>query len=286
VIEAQGIKKSFGKLPVLADVTFSIEQGTVAALVGSNGAGKTTLMRCLLGVSDFEGKACIGGLDVARNGKAVRALVGYLPQNVSYPADWTARSAITFVARLRRANVNLSLDLLERVGLTGHSDRAVAVFSGGMRRRLGLALALVGEPPVLLMDEPTANLDAAGREDFLELVRGLKDGKRTVLFCSHREDEVAEVADRVLSLATGRVTDRGRPRGLEAGKALLKPPHGQRANVLALLRGAGVEARAIELGLALVEVDATELDAVRPKLNGTLSGTAILKLDAGGGRHA
>lgn len=280
MIHADSVKKRFGKFEVLKGITFTIETGTVAALVGSNGAGKTTLMRCLLGVSEFEGDVTVEGISVQKDEKAARAKVGYLPQNVNYPPDWTARSAIRFVAKLRRADPDLSLELLGRVGLAGHEDRLVSVFSGGMRRRLGLALALVGDPPVLLMDEPTANLDAAGREDFLSLVRQLKDGHRTVLFCSHREDEVAEVADRVLMIQNGTVVDKGRPRELGGrGMALLKPPHGKRAQVVEALRRNGVDAHPIELGLALVEVDRDALERARAALNGTLTGTAVLRLE-------
>jgi ABC-type multidrug transport system ATPase subunit len=279
VIEAKAISKRFGALQVLRAATFDVREGEVAALVGSNGSGKTTLIRCLLGVSSFEGTATIGGIDVARDGKTARGLVGYLPQSAVYPSDWTAREAITFVARLRRVDPSKALPLLERTGLGPHADRKQAVFSGGMRRRLGLALALVGEPPVLLMDEPTANLDAAGREDFLGLVRGIKDGRRTVLFCSHREDEVAEVADRVLALRDGAVTDGGRPRVLGDRHALIRPAHGRRADVLNTLARAGIEAKAVELGLALVELPSHDLERARAALDGTLDGASILRLE-------
>jgi ABC-type multidrug transport system ATPase subunit len=286
VIRAKDVQKSFGKFAVLRGVTFAIPPGRITALVGSNGTGKTTLMRCLLGVTRFEGEVKIGGVDVASRGKVARALVGYLPQSVSYPADWTARLAVAFVARVRRADAKRSLELIRAVGLSGHEDRPVAIFSGGMRRRLGLALALVGEPPVLLMDEPTANLDAAGREDLLDVVRGLKDGRRTVLFCSHREDEVAEVADGVLALAGGVVSDRGPPRTIESGVTLLRPPQGQRAAVLAALRRAGLEARPRELGLALIEVETVRLDALRPRLEAALEGTTVVTFEEETVRHA
>ena len=188
---------------VLDGVGFEVQRGEAVALVGANGSGKTTVIRCLLGLVPFEGEAQIGGHDVVREPVAARALTGYLPQRSAF-GDMTAEEALRFVARLRRVPTGLVLPALRRVGLERHAAVSARTFSGGMQQRLSLAAALLADPPVLLLDEPTASLDRAGQHAFLDLAASLRDEGRTLLLASHRAEEIERLATRVIELHEGR----------------------------------------------------------------------------------
>ncbi len=206
MIAIQNVTKRFGRATAVADVSLTLEPGDSLALWGTNGAGKTTLLRCVLGLLRFRGTITVGGRDIRRQGKAARQLVGYVPQEIGFYDDLGVREAIGFFARLkalRRIDVGATL---ERVGLGGHARKRIRELSGGMKQRLALAIALLAEPPVLLLDEVTASLDAVGREEFVGLLQRLSGSGRTLLFASHRLEEVAVLARRVAQLENGRLT--------------------------------------------------------------------------------
>lgn len=188
---------------VLDGIGFQLRRGEAVALVGANGSGKTTVLRCLLGLVPFTGQARIGGHDVVREPVAARTLVGYLPQRPAF-GDMTAEEALRFVAKLRRVPLEGVLPALRRVGLERHAGASARTFSGGMQQRLSLAAALLANPPVLLLDEPTASLDRAGQDSFLELAASLRDEGRTLLLASHRAEEIARLTSRVIELHEGR----------------------------------------------------------------------------------
>jgi ABC-2 type transport system ATP-binding protein/nitrous oxidase accessory protein len=169
------------------DVSLSLDQGDAVALWGSNGAGKTTLIRCVLGLLRYRGAIRVGGIDVRRNGKAARMLIGYVPQELGFYDELRVDSAICYFARLK--------------GIPSASPAA----SGGMKQRLALAIALLGDPPILVLDEVTASLDALGRHEFVGLLRQLTGSGRTLLFASHRLEEVRSLARRVAVLERGRL---------------------------------------------------------------------------------
>ncbi|MFN8544944.1 MAG: ABC transporter ATP-binding protein [Candidatus Binatia bacterium] len=189
---------------ILDGMSFAVARGEAVALVGPNGSGKTSVLRCLLGLVPFAGSATIGGHDVVREPVAARRLVGYVPQKAAF-GDARAAEALVFVARLRGVDPGRATALLAAVGLEAHAGERVRTFSGGMQQRLALAVALVGDPPVLLLDEPTASLDQEGQAMFLELAAKLRGRERTLLLASHRTDEVAALADRVLHVDRGRL---------------------------------------------------------------------------------
>jgi len=185
-------------------VSFDLASGEITALVGHNGAGKTTLLKLMLGLAHpTVGTIRVLGDDPAAGEFAARSKVGFLPENVSFNAALTGREILSFYARLKGQPVAKALGLLDRVGLGSASTRRVATYSKGMRQRLGLAQALIGEPQVLLLDEPTTGLDPALRLSFYEIVQALRDRGATVVLSSHSLAELGERADRVVIMSDG-----------------------------------------------------------------------------------
>jgi ABC-type multidrug transport system ATPase subunit len=204
MIQVRDLTVRFGRTTVVRDVSFEVPAGESLALWGANGAGKTTVIRALLGLLPYDGAIHVGGHDVARQGRCARRLVGYVPQQLALYDDMSAIGYLRYLAGLRRVPAAEASGLLARVGLAEHAGKAVGALSGGMKQRLALAAALLGDPPVLVLDEPTANLDASARADFLGLLAELRAAGKTLLLTSHRTEEVAALADRVLVLAAGR----------------------------------------------------------------------------------
>lgn len=205
MITATKIEKRFGRVRAVQDLSFDLPAGGALALWGSNGAGKTTLIRCLLGIIRFRGRAAIGGIDVRRRGRHARSLAGYVPQELAFHDDTRLGSAIVFFAGLRRAGARDAARALDAVGLTGHERKRVRDLSGGMKQRLALAIAMLADPPLIVLDEPTSNLDAHGRGEVVETLTRLRQAGKTLLFASHRPDEVIALADRVLVMERGRL---------------------------------------------------------------------------------
>ncbi len=203
VLKLEKVTKKFGRLTAVDAVSLEVEPGQAVALWGANGAGKTTLMRCLLGLLSCEGKLLIGEFDAQRQGKKARALLGYVPQELSFHDDLSVAETLELYATLR--GVRDPGQALARVGLDHCPERKVGQLSGGMKQRLALALALLGDPPLLLLDEPTSNLDLQGRQELLHLLGELRSQGKTMLFTSHRLDEVLALADRVVVLERGKV---------------------------------------------------------------------------------
>jgi ABC-type multidrug transport system ATPase subunit len=216
VIEVAGLSKRYGSLLALEDVSFAVERGGSLALWGPNGAGKTTVMRCLLGLARSTGLVRVDGFDPARQGERARRHIGYVPQDLPL-SPMTVTELTRYVARLKRAPLPAAATRIAQLGLEEHGDKSVNALSGGLKQRLALALALVGSPTVLLLDEPTANLDARGRAELLHLLRGLRDEGMTLLFSSHRPEDILALADRVLLLDGGRVASEKSPAAFMRG---------------------------------------------------------------------
>ncbi len=203
MIAVTNLNKSFGKHQVLSKISFSLPGGEAVALWGSNGAGKTTIIRCLLGLLPYQGKITVDGIDVESNGKAARRLIGFVPQNITLHENMTVRETLLFYARLKKLGTAPMEKWLERLDLKIHARKKVDELSGGMKQRLALAVALLADPPILLLDEPTANLDLESRDGFMQLLRELNAEGKTILFSSHRLEEVISFASRVLVLDQG-----------------------------------------------------------------------------------
>jgi ABC-type multidrug transport system ATPase subunit len=205
VLSIQELQKRYGRTPVLGGVSFDLERGAIVTLLGPNGAGKTTTFKCILGMTDFKGEISVAGQSVRRAGKLARMAVGYLPQTPGFADDDTCREALLFLAEIRGVDGGRIPALLERVNLGAQASTRVKELSGGMRQRLALAAALLSDPPLLLLDEPTANLDAQSRESLHELLVELRDEGRTILLSTHFVEHVADIADRVIYLQDGLV---------------------------------------------------------------------------------
>lgn len=204
-ITVRGLTKRFGSLTAVEDLSFTVNPGEAVALWGPNGAGKSTVLHCILGVVRYDGRVEVGGHDPRRHGKAARRLIGFVPQQIQIPDDFTLFEALEFFARLKGAPLETLPRVMEQLGLEEHARKRVGALSGGMKQRLALAVALVGDPPILLLDEPTASLDAKTRAELLHVLAELKCSGKTLIFSSHRPDEILALADRVLVLEQGRL---------------------------------------------------------------------------------
>lgn len=205
MIRINNLVKQFGRAKAVDHVSINIPEGQSVALWGGNGAGKTTIIRCVLGLLRYRGDIEVGGLDVRRFGKQTRQQIGYVPQELGFYDDLRTTEAVRFFARLKGLHTRNERDALESVGLLGHEHKRIRELSGGMKQRLALAIALLGDPPILILDEVTASLDACGRDELVALLARLAAGGRTMLFASHRIEEVTALANRVVMLEKGRV---------------------------------------------------------------------------------
>jgi Cu-processing system ATP-binding protein len=198
MIQVEHLSKRFGNTAAVTDISFTVHEGTVFALLGPNGSGKTTTLKSLVGLAlPTAGSIRINGVDVHRHPRATRQMLSYLPQRVVFPESLTAREVLVFYARLRGLTVAQAERMLEKARLTRVSDRPVGEFSGGMVQRLGLAVAALPDAPLLLLDEPTANLDPHGVKRFREFILEQKEEGKTIIFSTHLLAEAEQLADRV-----------------------------------------------------------------------------------------
>jgi ABC-type multidrug transport system ATPase subunit len=244
MIEARHISKKFKRVLAVDDLSFDLETGGSLALWGSNGAGKTTLIRCLLGVFPCKGTIRIDGIDVRRKGKLARAQIGYVPQELAFHDDVKLGSAMRFFANLRGVELSQAAHSLEVVGLSGHEAKRVRDLSGGMKQRLALAVALIADPPIIVLDEPTSNLDSAGRGEVVDTLLELRKKGKTLVFASHRPDEVITLADQVLVMERGRLVQRTTPEVLWPSRSSIRSvrlfiEQGDEHNAAEILREGG-----------------------------------------------
>jgi len=221
-IEAEGIEKTFGgDVRALDGVSFAVEEGTVFGLLGPNGAGKTTAVRILTTIlAPDGGRGRVLGHDVVTEAALVRTLIGLAGQNAAVDPYLTGRENLTMVGRLNRLSHEVVAqragELLEQFGLAEAAGRPLKTYSGGMRRRLDVAAALVARPPVLFLDEPTTGLDPHSRNDVWEMIEGLVGGGTTVLLTTQYLEEADRLARRVVVVDRGRVIAEGTPEKLKA----------------------------------------------------------------------
>jgi Cu-processing system permease protein len=205
MITVTDVTKRYGRRTALSSVSLTLHAGEVTLLLGPNGAGKSTLLRCLLGITDFDGAIQVCGLDPRVDGWAVRSLIGYMPQTGGLHPDLTVEATMRLYAELRRAPRERCAVLLEEAGLNGYTSVPVGELSGGMRQRLGFSLALLTDPDILVLDEPSASLDAASRQWLAaRLSRAATEG-RLVLVSTHAGQELMDAGHRRIVLEDGTV---------------------------------------------------------------------------------
>ncbi len=253
MIEVRDVVKRFGAVEAVRGISFTVHEGEIVGFLGPNGAGKTTTMRMLCGIfPPTSGTVRIAGHDVGAEPLACRRAVGYFPEHAPYHAELRVTEYLRFVARVkrvRRAEQAAAVEaVLAAVALEAVASRRIGTLSKGYRQRVGLAQALLGDPPILVLDEPTIGLDPGQVVEIRDLVRGLR-GTRTVLFSSHILSEVEALCERVIVIAGGGIVGVGSASEL-AGRL------GSRQRVTVRVDGPAAEVRAALERLAdLVRVD-------------------------------
>lgn len=211
-ISVQGLKKSYKNTPVLTGVDLEVKAGSIFALLGSNGAGKTTIVKILATLlKQDSGYASVNGFDVSSKPENVRRSISLTGQFAAVDEILTGRENIIMIAKLRHLSNphQLADNLLKRFGLTDAADRRAATYSGGMRRRLDIAMSLVGEPELIFLDEPTTGLDPEGRIEVWKIVKELAGNGTTVFLTTQYLEEAEQLADRIAVLHEGRIIVNG-----------------------------------------------------------------------------
>jgi ABC-2 type transport system ATP-binding protein len=222
-IQVHGLQKSYKKLQVLKGVDFDVARGSIFALLGSNGAGKTTIVRILTTLlKPDDGTMRVNGFDVLSQPAQVRESISLTGQFAAVDEILTGRENLIMIAELRHVKSvgKVADDLLERFGLADAAGRRVSTYSGGMRRRLDIAMSLIGNPRIIFLDEPTAGLDPEGRIEVWEVIRNLADSGTTVFLTTQYLDEAEKLADRIAILHEGTIIVSG---NLEELRKLLPP---------------------------------------------------------------
>lgn len=212
IIEVQGLKKGFKKLEVLKGVDFSVDQGEIFALLGSNGAGKTTIIRILSTLlSQDGGSATVCGFDVQKQPQQVKKSISLTGQFAAVDEILTGRENLVLIAKLRHLKDTGKIvdDLLFRFGLTVAADRRVGTYSGGMRRRLDIAMSLVGNPEVIFLDEPTTGLDPEARQEVWKEIKQLSKNGITVFLTTQYLEEAEQLANKIAILHEGQIIANG-----------------------------------------------------------------------------
>lgn len=241
MIAYQAFAKSFGSVDAVKDLSFTVEAGEVVALLGPNGSGKTTSIKAAAGlIRPSHGRVLIGEPGRPSSEAEARQACSFLPQRVTFPGGLTGREVAEFYCRLRGRGSDRIQEVMAITGLNGSSARAVGTYSGGMTQRLGLAVAMAAQAPILLLDEPTAALDPDGTCAFYGLVESRRAEKQTVFFSSHQMGDVERLADRFAVMVAGRLIASFTARELTttlADRGVMKVTiDGSTANALAVVK--------------------------------------------------
>jgi len=209
ILVVDNLSKKFGNTQVLHNVTFTVNKGETVLLLGPNGAGKTTIIKCILGLLNYHGDIVVDGVDVRHRGSEVRGKIGYLPQLSSYYETLTVRQHSELMASLKGADKDQIAKILDESGLLNVQNNMLKELSSGMRQRFGLGIAMLGDPPLLILDEPTSNIDIDGQIDFRDILLRLKKAGKAFLISTHQLG-FDSLADRVVILNRGRVVAQGK----------------------------------------------------------------------------
>jgi ABC-2 type transport system ATP-binding protein len=272
MIETRGLTKRYGSVTAVSELSVDIEPGVVG-LIGANGAGKSTLIKMVLGLLPAtSGTAAVLGLDVATEGAAIRERVGYMPEHDCLPPDVSATELVVHMARMsglpRTVARERTADTLRHVGLYEERYRSIGGYSTGMKQRVKLAQALVHDPQLVLLDEPTNGLDPAGRDDMLGLIRRIgSEFGISVLVASHLLGELERVCDHVVVIDAGRLLRSSSTADVTAASPLIAVEVTDRTDELAAaLRAAGLGVAAVGPVLEVDLRDDTTYDEVRDQV--------------------
>jgi ABC-2 type transport system ATP-binding protein len=255
-LEVQDLRKSYGDLEALGGISFSVAQGEVFGLLGPNGAGKTTTVEILEGHRDrTSGAVTVEGFDPATGGRAYREQIGIVLQEAGFDEEFTVRELVRLYASLypRRREPD---ELIDLVGLADKRDAKTKTLSGGQRRRLDLALGLVGDPRLLFLDEPTTGFDPSARRRAWDLIASLRSLGTTILLTTHYMEEAQALADRVAVIVAGRLVALGTPADLVSR---------ERTAIVVFTLPPGVDAEALPsvTGVVRVEGDVVTIETTR-----------------------
>ena len=283
LIATEGLTKSFGKVTAVSDLTVRIDPGVVG-LIGANGAGKSTLIKMLLGLlAPSKGTAAVLGLDVASSGAAIRERVGYMPEHDCLPPDVTATDFVVHMARMSglpaTAARERTADILRHVGLYEERYRPIGGYSTGMRQRVKLAQALVHDPLLVFLDEPTNGLDPAGRDDMLGLISRINtDFGISVLVTSHLLGELERVCDHIVVIDGGQLLRASSTADVTAASEVVVVEVDESADEFAeLLRSAGISVRVAGRLLEVELKDDSAYDVVRDTV--ARSGLGLVRME-------
>jgi ABC-2 type transport system ATP-binding protein len=212
------LKKSYKKNDVLKGVTFEVESGTIFALLGSNGAGKTTIINILTTLIEADnGSATVNGFNITEQPGKVRQCISLTGQFAAVDDILTARENLELIGDLRHVNNSkkIAVDMLKKFNLSDAADRPVTTFSGGMRRRLDIAMSLIGNPAIIFLDEPTTGLDPEARKEMWQTIKALAETGTTVFLTTQYLDEADELADVIALLHNGKIVAKGTSKELK-----------------------------------------------------------------------
>jgi len=283
LISTDVLTKMYGPVTAVSELSVDIEPGVIG-LIGANGAGKSTLIKILLGlVPATSGSATVLGLDVASDGAQIRSRVGYMPEHDCLPPDVSATEFVVHMARMsglaRTAARERTADTLRHVGLYEERYRPIGGYSTGMKQRVKLAQALVHDPTLVLLDEPTNGLDPAGRDDMLGLIRRIgSEFGISVLVASHLLGELERVCDHVVVIDGGRLLRSSSTADVTAASALVAVEVDDRTDELAVaLRSAGLSVAPVGHVLEVELRDDTTYDVVRDNVVGL--GVGLVRME-------
>ena len=205
IVDAVNVTKQYGDFKALDNLSLQVERGGVWALLGPNGAGKTTFLKCLLGLKEFSGEIKIDGYNIKNDPKKAKNQIGYVPQHPSLYNEMTVQESLRYFGDMRDVKRSRLRELLEFVGLELWARQPVGALSGGMQQRLMLAIALLSDPPILLLDEPTANLDVNRQVEFRNLIGLLVKEGKTVILTTHLLGDVDHIAEKIMLLNKGQL---------------------------------------------------------------------------------
>lgn len=275
IIKVKGLKKSYGKVEVLKGVDFSVKKGTIMALLGPNGAGKTTTVRILSTLLEADGGDLeISGYDVRKQADKVRTVIGLTGQSAAVDELLTGRENLVMMGRLYRLTkqsaVERADELLKEFDLVDAADRPAKTYSGGMRRRLDLAVSLIATPPVIFLDEPTTGLDPRSRIAMWEIIKKLVDDGRTILLTTQYLEEADQLAGRIVVIDDGVAIAQGTASELKSkiGNDRLELTFANKATLNKAVDTLGKSVADVDVKdlMAVIKIKDTDLD-VRDTLN-------------------